>query len=105
MSDGNGIIGGGGTTSISQNIVVSDTNPGSLYFEYQIVGNDGSFDGMYFSINGTEMRRWNGSSNGWQEYNIDLTDYRGESIEIKVTAYSLDSIISVYYYLDNFSVR
>jgi len=104
MSDGNGEIGSGRTTYIAQTVDITDIFQ-TLSIDYRIIGNDGTYDWMKVYVNNSEIAYWYNDSGGWQTFTYDLSSYVDQTIEIKISAYSRDSIITVQYYVDNISVE
>ena len=108
MSDGDGGLGAGNTASIQQfsNIPDDAVNP-LLKLNYLVVGTDldgEGYDWMKIYINDIEIFYVWSDSSGWQEFQYDLTTYIGSSIDLKISAWTTDTLYLAHYYVDNISI-
>lgn len=108
MGDGAGGLFNGvtNTASIQQIVYIPAcaVNP-LLTLHYLVDGTDASFfDWMKVYINGTEILKVWSDTGGWQPFQYNLSAYTGTSIILKISAWTLDNVKSVYYYVDNVSI-
>lgn len=110
MGDGAaGLLGPGDDTASIQQIVyipACATNP-LLKLNYQVIGTDSGgagYDWMKVYINGTEILYIWSDTSGWQQLQYNLSAYINTSIVLKISAWTIDSVSAVDYYVDNVSI-
>ncbi len=110
MGDGAAGLNGPGddTASIQQIVYIPAcaTNP-LLKLNYQVIGTDSGgegYDWMKVYINGTEILYIWSDTSGWQQLQYNLSAYINTSIVLKISAWTIDSISAVDYYVDNVSI-
>jgi len=91
-----------------------DARPGSrrtpkeiellLKLNYLIDGTDIGWDGTNIYIYGTEICFVESDTSGWQGFQYDLSSYVGSTIDLKISAWTFDEALPVYYYIDNISI-
>ncbi|WP_422484823.1 hypothetical protein [Gudongella sp. DL1XJH-153] len=107
LSDGGGNL-AAYTTSIAQTVDVSATNPETLSMNYRIQAGTMNSDWMNVTIEGTEIVRWVTGTMGNQTFTYDLSDYAGETVEIKIgvnVGYEPGTIYYNHFFVDNISVQ
>ncbi len=110
MGDGDGglIDADSDTASIQQIVYIPScaVNP-LLKLNYRVIGTDSAGEGwdwMKVYINGAEVLDVWSDTGGWQQFQYNLSAYTGTSIVLKISAWTIDSVSSVDYYVDNVSI-
>lgn len=106
LGDGGKGLGANKTASIQQVVTVPSTSVApSLNFKYKVQGTDSrAKDWMKVTINGTEVGKWTTDTNGWKSFTVDLSKWKGQSITIKFSSWTADTLTPVNYYLDDINV-
>ena len=111
MGDGASGLSEGGitnTASIQQTFYIpADAVNPLLKLYYYVVGTDSDgegYDWMKVDINNSEILYVWSDSVGWQLFQCDLSAYTGTFIDLKIKAWTDDSISSVDYYVDGITV-
>jgi hypothetical protein len=110
MGDGAGGLHNGitNTASIQQIVYIPAcaVNP-LLTLNYRVDGTDSAGEGwdwMKVYINGTEILDVWSDTGGWQQFQYNLSAFTDTSIILKISAWTIDSVSAVYYYVDNVSI-
>jgi hypothetical protein len=112
MGDGAGGTGAGNTASIKQTVSIpAGAASAVLKLNYYVKGIDhvgwncdGASDWMRVFINSVQVANWCRESNGWKQFQYDLSGHAGSSVEVKISSWTLDNNTAVNYYADNISI-
>jgi len=107
MGDGGeGLHAGGGTASIAQYLSIADNaSTPWLSLDYMVAGYDPGFDWLKVYIDSDPIASWESDTGGWRHFSYDLSDYKGETIELKIESWTDDALVEVEYYVDNVSIE
>ncbi|MCY2995951.1 MAG: hypothetical protein NTY19_50090 [Planctomycetota bacterium] len=106
LGDGGSGLGGGNTASIQQTVtIVASTVAPTLSLKYKVEGTDGEqYDWMKIFVNATQIASWSTDTGGWKTFTYDLSAFKGQSVTLKISSWTVDTIAPVNYFLDDVSI-